>query len=147
MNALIINQIWKLIERSSNVENIIISKWIFKIKYIFTNKIDRYKTRLVIRDFSQMQNIDFETIFSPTLRLELFRMLLVFAAYFDYKIKQMNVSNAYLKKNLKKLIYMKISENYVISNSSESSQSNKKTNNQILRFLHSFYEFKQSGRK
>ena len=94
-----------------------------------------------------MQNIDFEKKFSSTLRLESFRMLLVFAVHFDYEIKQMNVPNAYFKKNLKKIIYMKIFENHVISNSSKSNQSNKKTKNQILRFLRSFYEFKQSGRK
>ena len=94
-----------------------------------------------------MQNIDFEKNFLSTLRLELLQMLLVFAAHFGYEIKQMNVSNAYFKKNLKEIIYMKISENYVISNDSKSSQSNKKTKNQILRLLRSLYEFKQSDRK
>ena len=117
------------------------------MKYIFTKKIDRYKIRLIIRNFNQMQNIDYNEIFSSTLRLKLLRMLFVFATHFDYKIKQMNVSNAYFKKNLKKIIYMKISENYVISNDSASSQSNKKTKNRILRLLRSFYEFKQFGRK
>ena len=113
------------------------------MKYIFTKKIDRYKTRLVIRNFNQMQNIDYDEIFSSTLRLKSLRMLLVFATHFDYEIKQMNVSNAYFKKNLKKIIYMKIFENFVISNNSASSQSNKKTKNRILRLLRSFYEFKQ----
>ena len=102
LNALTANEIWKLVERSKNVENVIISKWIFKMKYIFTEKIDRYKTRLVIRNFSQMQNINYDEIFSSTLRLKSLRMLLVFATHFDYKIKQINVLNAYFKKNLKK---------------------------------------------
>ena len=101
----------------------------------------------MIKDFSQLQNIDFEKKISSTLRLESIQMLLVFAAHFDYKIEQMNVPNAYLKKNLKKIIYMKISEGYVISNNSKNSQSNKKTKNQVLRFLRPLYEFKQSNRK
>ena len=94
-----------------------------------------------------MQNIDYNEIFSSTLRLKLLQMLLAFAAHYDYEIKQMNVSNAYFKKNLKKIICMKIFESYVISNSSISSQSNKKTKNRILRLLRSFYEFKQFDRK
>ena len=94
-----------------------------------------------------MQNIDFEKKFLSTLRLESFQMLLVFATHFDYEIKQIDVLNVYFKKDLKKIIYMKISEDYVISNNSKNSQSNKKTKNQVLRFLRSFYEFKQSGRK
>ena len=42
---------------------------------------------------------------------------------------------------------MKIFENYVISNDSASSQSNKKTKNRVLRLLRSFYEFKQFDQK
>ena len=94
-----------------------------------------------------MQNIDFEKTFSSTLRLESLRMLFVFAAHFDYEIEQMDVPNAYLKKDLKKIIYMKIPEGYVIPNDSKSGQSNKKTKNQVLHFLRLFYEFKQSDRK
>ena len=94
-----------------------------------------------------MQNIDYDEIFSSTLRLKLLQMLFIFAAHFDYEIKQINVSNVYFKKNLKKIIYMKIFENYVISNNSANSQSNKKTKNQILRLLCSFYEFKQFDQK
>ena len=41
---------------------------------------------------------------------------------------------------------MKIFKNYVISNDSTKSQSNKKTKNRVLRFLRSFYEFKQFDR-
>ena len=117
------------------------------MKYVFTEKMDRYKTRLIVRNFNQMQNIDYDKIFSSTLRLKSLRMLFVFATHFDYEIEQMNVLNAYFKKNLKKIIYMKIFENYVISNDSASSQSNKKTKNQILRLLRSFYKFKQFDQK
>ena len=117
------------------------------MKYIFTKKIDRYKTRLIVRNFNQMQNIDYDKIFSSTLRLKSLRMLLAFATHFDYEIKQMNVLNAYFKKNLKKIIYMKISEYYVILNDLTSSQSNQKTKNSILRLLRSFYEFKQFDQK
>ena len=102
LNALTANEIWKLIERSKNVENVIISKWIFKMKYIFTKKIDRYKTRLIVRNFNQMQNIDYNEIFLSTLRLKSLQMLLAFAAHFDYEIKQINVSNAYFKKKFEK---------------------------------------------
>ena len=94
-----------------------------------------------------MQNIDYDEFFSLTLHLKSLRMLFAFAAHFDYEIKQMNVSNAYFKKNLKKIIYMKIFESYVISNDSINNQSNKKTKNRILCLLRSFYEFKQFDRK
>ena len=94
-----------------------------------------------------MQNIDYDKNFLSTLRLKSLQMLFVFAAHFNYKIKQMNVLNAYFKKNLKKIIYIKFFENYVIFNDSTSNQSNKKTENEILRLLRLFYKFKQFGQK
>ena len=141
LNALIANQIWKLIDRSSDVENIITSKWIFKVKYTSTGHIDRYKARLVVRGFSQMQNIDFEKTFSSILKLESFRMLLAFSAHFDYEVKQLNVSDAYLKKDLKKTIYMKISDDYAIQKGDQSNDL------KILKLFRPLYGLKQSGRE
>ena len=59
----------------------------FKMKYIQTEHIDRYKTRLIIKNFDQMQDIDYKKIFSSTLRLEFLRMLFAFTANFEYEIK------------------------------------------------------------
>ena len=117
------------------------------MKYIQTGHIDRYKTRLIVRDFNQMQNIDYENFFSSTLRLESLRMLLAFTANFEYEIKQMNVSNAYLKEKLKEIIYMKISEGYQLSENQQADQSNIRKRDQVLRLLRPLYELKQFGRE
>ena len=113
------------------------------MKYTQIDHIDRYKARLIIKNFTQMQKVDFEKIFSSTLRFESFRMLLAFSAHFDYEIKQMNVSDAYLKKNLKKTIYMKIPKEYTLSGDQSISQSKGK----ILKLLRPLYELKQSDRE
>ena len=57
LNTFIINQIWEMISRFVNVANVIIFKWVFKVKYTETNRIDRYKTRLIGKEFIQMHNI------------------------------------------------------------------------------------------
>ena len=117
------------------------SKWVFKIKYISTDHIDRYKTQLIIKNFNQMQSINFEKTFSSILKLESFRMLLAFSAHFDYEMKQLNVSNAYLKRDLKKTIYMKISNNYAIQKGDQSNDL------KILKLFRPLYGLKQSGRE
>ena len=133
--------------RPTSNKNVITSKWVFKVKYTQIDHINRYKTRLIIRKFSQVQGIDFEKIFSPTLKFELFQMLLVFFAHFKYEIKQMNVPNAYLKKKVKEIIYMEISEGYEPAINQQINQSDKKKRDRILRLFRPLYDLKQSARK
>ena len=113
----------------------------FKIKYTQTDHIDRYKARLVVRGFSQMQKIDYEKTFSPTLRLKSLRMLFAFSAHFGWEIEQIDVPDAYFKGELKEIIYMEIPQGYILSGQ-QSDQSD-----QILRLLRPLYGLKQSGRE
>ena len=78
-----------------------------------------------------MHEIDFEKPFSSILRFESLKMLLTFATYHNFEIEQMNVSDAYLKNDFKKTIYMKIFEKYEILKK-----------NQILRLLKFLYDLK-----
>ena len=55
-----------------------------------------------------MHDIAYEETFASTLRLDSLRMLLAFAAYFDFEIAQMNVPDIYLKGELNEVIYMKV---------------------------------------
>ena len=110
----------------------------FKVKYTQIGHIDRYKARLITKGFSQVQSIDFEKTFSSTLRLESLRMLLAFTTHFDYEVEQMDVPDAYFKKDLKENIYMKIFKIYDVLSSSFS---------HILKLLKPLYGLKQSKKK
>ncbi|GKD40542.1 putative RNA-directed DNA polymerase, partial [Tanacetum coccineum] len=41
------------------------SKWVFKIKYKSIGEVDRYKERLVAKDFNQKEGLDYEETFLP----------------------------------------------------------------------------------
>lgn len=70
-------------------------------------------------------------------------MLLAFSAHFRYEIEQMDVPDAYLKGDLKEIIYMKIPQEYVLPGGQKVDQSADK----ILKLLRPLYELKQSGRE
>lgn len=100
--------------------------------------IDHYKVQLIARGFTQVHSIDYEKTFAPILRIEFLRILLAFAAYFSFEIKQMNVPNIYLKGDFIKKIYIRIFQGYQVFFSQK---------NNMLCFLWLLYNLKQSERE
>lgn len=64
MKALVKNQSWDLIPKPKDVKPIS-CKWLYKIKTRPDGSIERYKARLVARDFSQQYGLDYDETFIP----------------------------------------------------------------------------------
>ena len=65
-----------------------------------------YKARLVAKGFCQIHGVDYDETFSPVAMLKSVWILLAVAAYYDYKIWQMDVKTAFLNGNLSEDVYM-----------------------------------------
>ena len=52
------------------------SKWVFKKKTNAEGKVEKYKSRLVAKSYSQVLGIDFGDIFSPLTKITSIRLLL-----------------------------------------------------------------------
>ena len=74
--------------------------------------LQKYKARLVMKGYSQIPGMDFLQTFSPIVRLEMIRMILVLAVNMDWEMTQMDVKGAYLNGNLKEEVYMKQPKGY-----------------------------------
>ena len=74
---------------------IISSKWVYK-KKINPNGTTRYKVRLVIRGFEQVEGTDFGETYAPVSKLTTFRMLMSIAAHHGWAIDYMDVTTAFL---------------------------------------------------
>lgn len=53
--------------------SVISCKWVFTVKYKLDGSVDRYKTRLVARGFTQIYGVDYAETFSPVARLNSIR--------------------------------------------------------------------------
>ena len=66
----------------------------------------RYKTRLVVKGFSQKKDIDFEEIFSPMVKMSSIRVVLGLAANMNLEIEQLDVKIVFLHGDLEEEIYI-----------------------------------------
>jgi hypothetical protein len=110
------NQVWNLVDPPKGVKKIV-CKWIFKRKTDADRNVTIHKARLVAKGFRQVQGVDYDETFSPVAMLKSVRILLAIAAYFDYKIWQMDVKTTFLNGNLTEDMHMIQLEGFVDPNS------------------------------
>ena len=86
----------------------VISNW-----WVFDVKTDGHKHAWsVAKDFSQVEEIDFDQIFSLVVRFEIVCLILALSALKNWHIKSLDIQSAYLYGKLKEKIYMKQPEGF-----------------------------------
>ena len=99
------NQVWTLIDPPEGLKTIG-CKWVFKKKTDMDGNVHTFKARLVAKGFKQIHGIDYDETFSPVAMLKSIRILFAIAAYYDYKIWQMDVKTTFINGNLLDDVYM-----------------------------------------
>ncbi|CAI7881143.1 unnamed protein product [Closterium sp. NIES-53] len=86
--------------------------WVLRVKTDAEGRLERRKTRLVIKGFQKKKGIDFQEVFAPVAKAPALRLLLAAAAVCGWKVEQMDVKTAFLYGVVDEEIYMKQPEGY-----------------------------------
>ena len=107
------NNTWELVAIPRE-RKVISLKWIYKIKLNQEGDIQKFKTRLVAKGFTQKPGIDFYETLSSVARLETIRNVIVVAAQKKWKIFQLDVKSAFLNEKLDEEIYVEQPQEFFV---------------------------------
>ena len=104
MNSLHKNKTYQFVELLKG-KKALRNKWVFKLKKD-SEKLVKYKARLVVKGFSQKHGVDFDEIFSLVVKMSSIRVVLGLVASLDLELEQLYVKIAFLHGDLEEEIYM-----------------------------------------
>jgi hypothetical protein len=128
---------WDIMPKPPNVKPIK-SKWVYAIKHDPATSTMRYKARLVAAGYSQRFNVDYKETFSPVMKSDSLRGLLIYAVQNNYSIHQFDIETAYLHGRLDETIYMLQPEGFTHEQNSKEQF--------VCKLNQAIYGLKQSGR-
>lgn len=98
--------------------------------------IDRFKAQLVANGMRQLDGFDVEETFAPVIKPPMVKIILSLVVTWGWKLRQFDVSNAFLHDILKEKVYMNQSSGYKDPNKP----------NAVCKLLRSIYGLRQSPR-
>jgi hypothetical protein len=99
------NEVWEIVPRSKNKDGVSY-KWLFKIKHVANESIEKYNEIFVARGFSQKEGIDYEDTFTLVARYTLIRTTIALAAKMKWKLHQMDVKTVFLNDVIEEEVYI-----------------------------------------
>ena len=94
------HETWDLVDALKGVKPIA-CRWVYKIKYNTEGSVNRYKARLVVKDYTQKHDIDYDERLASVAKMMTVRVLLAVAAAKGWHLHQMDVKNAFCKASLR----------------------------------------------
>ncbi len=100
------NNTWSIAKVKNDVKELPV-KWVFAVKQDEKGKPVRHKARLVTGGHKQIFGVDYMDIYAAVARSQTIRILLSYATFHDWEVRQIDYTTAFLNGDLDKTIYIK----------------------------------------
>jgi hypothetical protein len=104
-STLMDNNTWDLVPLPKG-RKLVRCRWIYRTKIAADGEINKYKSQLVAKGYSQVHGIDYTETFAPVAKMDSIRLVLAIAASRRWEVHHMDVKSAFLHGDLKEEIYM-----------------------------------------
>ena len=95
MDSLKEDGVYEIVDRPAG-KKMVKSKWVLCVKTNELGEMEKYKARVVAKGFSEVEGIDYDQTFSPTMRFESIRQQVALGTSKGMKMHQMDVTTAFL---------------------------------------------------
>jgi hypothetical protein len=112
IDSILSNGTWELVDPYDSKS--VGCKWVFKKKLRSDSTIEKYKTILVAKSYTQKEDEDFFDTYSPIARFTTIHVLLSLTASYDLLVHQMDIKTAFLNGELEEKIYMTQSDGFIV---------------------------------
>ena len=107
------NQTWELVDVPKD-KDVISVKWIYKTKQDADGNMQKQKSRMVARGFTQQLGIDSNETFAPVAHIDIVRTVLAIAAHNKWHVHQMDVKSKFLNGYLEEEVYVEQPQGYEV---------------------------------
>ncbi|KAH9688593.1 retrovirus-related pol polyprotein from transposon RE1 [Citrus sinensis] len=111
-DALIRNKTWNLVSMDLT-HKLVGCKWVFRTKYNSDGSVSKHKARLVAKGFHQTAGVDYSETYSPVVKSSTVRVILSLAVMQGWNVRQIDINNAFLNRDLTEDVYMQQQEGFV----------------------------------
>ena len=81
---------WKLIKKPLS-SNIVGCWWTFRVKRDNLGAVNKFKARLIAQGFSQVKGIDYNEIFSPTIKFTTIRLMIALTCRYNLELCHIDI--------------------------------------------------------
>ncbi|KAH9745735.1 retrovirus-related pol polyprotein from transposon RE2 [Citrus sinensis] len=132
-DALIKNKTWSLAPMCLDFK-VVGCEWVFRTKYNTDGSISKHKARFITKGFHQTAGVDYSETYSPVIKSSTIRVILSLAVMQGWKVRQIDINNAFLNGDLTKDVYMTQPEGFIVEEC------------YVCKFNKAFYGLKQAPR-